>query len=218
VTRDIHRHEHEVVAPGAISCRRRTSSGPAASRGASIPIASAPRRASISISARWRSDRPVSVAQVVPEDRFSRGLVGREHQHGAIETAGQPQGAVDLPGLVGRGENEDSLVHVLDAVELGEQLVHHSAHRAPAGLRAALPHRVDLVEEEHARRLPTRLLERLVHPAFTHSEHRIEMSVSPIDRNFAPSSPVTARAMKVFPHPGGPYINRPPPCSTSARN
>ncbi len=55
--------------------------------------------------------------------------------------------------MVGRGEDEDALVAVLDAVELGEQGLHHAAQAAAAKVGALVADRVDLVEEEHARRI-----------------------------------------------------------------
>ncbi|GAB7029186.1 hypothetical protein JCM4914_06470 [Streptomyces platensis subsp. malvinus] len=37
-------------------------------------------------------------------------------------------------------------------------------------------------------------------------------SLTDTDRKLAPSSPATARAMKVLPQPGGPYSRSPPRC------
>ena len=105
------------------------------------------------------------------------GRPGGCDEDGAVEAAGATQGAVDVPRRVGRSQDEDPLVLAGHAVELGEQLVDDPAQGRG---RAAQPgagatERVDLVEEQHARRLGAGVGEEvgdvvlaLAHPAAEH--------------------------------------------------
>ena len=85
------------------------------------------------------------------QDRLARRLVGREHQHGAVEPARSPQRGVHVPRVVGRRQDEHALVVVLGAVELRQQLVDDVAPAVMAQVAALLAERVELVEEQHAR-------------------------------------------------------------------
>jgi hypothetical protein len=80
--------------------------------------------------------------------------------------------------MVRGGEHEDALVVGLSAIELGEQLVDEAAARGVAHVAALLAERVELVEEEHARRRATGGVEGLVELALAlaqvHVEHVVE--------------------------------------------
>ena len=45
-----------------------------------------------------------------PEDRRARGGVGRRHEEDAVEAAGPAEGRVEVPGRVGRGQDQHALV------------------------------------------------------------------------------------------------------------
>jgi hypothetical protein len=68
-------------------------------------------------------------------------------------------------GPVRRGDDGDARAQLLDAVHLREQAGEHALGRARGGVRASARERVDLVEEEHARRRAARLAEELAHRA-----------------------------------------------------
>jgi hypothetical protein len=108
-------------------------------------------------------DRPLG--QRAAQDRSPGGPVGRQHEHRAVQPAGAPQRGVDVPRVVGGGEDEDALVVGLRAVELGQELVDDVASAAVAQVRALLAERVELVEEQHARGAAAGDLERLVQAA-----------------------------------------------------
>jgi hypothetical protein len=76
--------------------------------------------------------------------------------------------------VVRRREHEDALVVAARAVELGQQLVDDVAPGGAAQLAALLAERVDLVEEDHARRAAARGLEDRVQPRFALAEPHVE--------------------------------------------
>jgi len=116
-----------------------------------------------------------SPLQVVAEDGLAGGGVRRQHQQGAVEPARAAHRLVDVPRVVGGGQHEHALVALSHVVELGQQLVDRAAHRAVPQLRALLAERVDLVEEQHARRAAAHQLEDVVQVALAlagvHVEH-----------------------------------------------
>ena len=112
------------------------------------------------------------------EDRLARRQVGREHEQRAVQPARAAQRGVDVPRMVRRAEHEHAVVVGLRAVELRQQLVDDVAARRVAQVAALLAERVELVQEEHARRGAARRLERVVQAALglaePHVEHVVE--------------------------------------------
>ena len=145
------------------------------------------------------------------EDPLARLLVGRRHEQQPVEAAGALDRLVDVPGRVRRREDEDALVVGADRVELLEQLVDERPPRAPGVLAAREADRVELVEEEHARRRAR---------ACSNTSCRFR-SLTPMNgsrissmrtfENGSPHSPAVARASIVLPQPGGPKSSTPPP-------
>ena len=67
--------------------------------------------------AQYGLDRPVG--EVMTEDRLAGGRIRRQHEQRAVEPTRPTQRCVDVPRLVRRGDDEDTLVDVVDPVELG---------------------------------------------------------------------------------------------------
>ena len=103
--------------------------------------------------------------RVNAQDVFAAAHVRLVDQHLPIEPARAHQRRVEHLGPVGRGHDDDALARV-EAVHLGEQLVERllalfvAAHRR---LDARLAERVQLVDEDDARRLAFGLLEEIAH-------------------------------------------------------
>ncbi len=76
-----------------------------------------------------------------------------------VEAPGPAQRAVDVPGVVRRGEDEDAFVAAVDAVEFGKEGLNDAAQAAAAKVGALVADGVDLVQEEHARRVAARRVE-----------------------------------------------------------
>ena len=143
-------------------------------------------------------------------DRWNRNTaslaagVRRQHQQGAVQPARPPQRAVHVPRMVGRGQHEHPVVPAGDGVELEQQLVDRAAHRRAAQLAAALPERVDLVQEQHRGRAAravanSSLMLRSLCPVYMSMTSANETVMK-----LAPSSSASALAMNVLPQPGGP--------------
>src|SRR3954469_5601193 len=119
-----------------------------ASRAASAPPTRPPRSAGARGGARGEPravgalDR--TALERVLEDRRAGGLVGRQDEERAVQATGPAQRGVDVPRVVGRGEDEDALVVGLCAVELGQQLVDDVAPRRVAQVAALLAESVEL--------------------------------------------------------------------------
>ena len=91
--------------------------------------------------------------------------VGLVDQHLAIEAAGAQQRRIEHLGPVGGGHDDDGLAGV-EAVHLGQQLVERLLALLVAADRALRPHlaqRVELVDEDDARRLGLGLREQIAH-------------------------------------------------------
>ena len=103
------------------------------------------------------------VARVDLENLFATADVGLVDEDLAVETSGAEQRRVEDLGPVGRAHDDDALARV-EAVHLGEQLVERllallvAAHRR---LNADLAERVELVDEDDARRLGFGLAEEI---------------------------------------------------------
>mmetsp|Transcript_22949 Transcript_22949/g.54586 ORF Transcript_22949/g.54586 Transcript_22949/m.54586 type:complete len:636 (-) Transcript_22949:718-2625(-) len=104
------------------------------------------------------------LAQHRLEDVQARALVGQRDVDELVEAAGAHDGRVEDVGPVGGADDEDGLLGA-DAVDLGEDLVDDAVARlATAAARATLlGDRVDLVEEQDARRRAARLVKKLAH-------------------------------------------------------
>ena len=105
--------------------------------------------------------------QVHLEDLRAPAQVGQLDDDAAVEAAGAQQRRVEHLGAVRRGEQHDALRRV-EAVHLDEQLVQRLlllvvAAELQPGPGARLPDRVELVDEDDARRLRLRLLEEVAH-------------------------------------------------------
>ena len=77
------------------------------------------------------------------------GGVRERDEEDAVEAPGRRKAGSRCQGRSSR-EDQDALVGVLHAVELGQELVDLGATPAAAQVRAAGPQGVHLVEEEHA--------------------------------------------------------------------
>jgi hypothetical protein len=103
-------------------------------------------------------------------------LVGPVHQHLAVEAAGTQQRLVEDFGAVGGGE-DDQPDRAVEAVHLREQLVEGllalvvTADGAADAARAA--QRIELVDEDDGRRLPSGLLEQVAHTGRTHADEHL---------------------------------------------
>ena len=101
-----------------------------------------------------------------PQHGLTAGEVGAGHRDLAIEAARPQQGGVEDVGPVG-GRDQDDALALAEAVHLDQQLVEGllALVMAAAEARTALPaHRVDLVDEDDARRVLLGLLEQVTHP------------------------------------------------------
>ena len=105
------------------------------------------------------------LAHVHLEDLLAAAHVGQRHDDLAVEAARPQQRRVEHVRAVGGGDDDDALV-ALEAVHLDEQLVQRllalvvTAAEAGAAMTAD---RVDLVDEDDARRVLLRLVEHVAH-------------------------------------------------------
>ena len=100
--------------------------------------------------------RELHVLGVDAEDLFAPLHVGLVHQHLAVEAAGAEQGRVEHLGPVGRGHDDDRLASSRSRPSrpatgsASARAPRATAHRA---LHAGAAKRVELVDEDDARRL-----------------------------------------------------------------
>src|SRR5207245_3034286 len=92
-----------------------------------------------------------------------------------IESPRGKQGRVHIPGMIGGAEEKAALVVRSHSAHLRQQLVDDVAHR-PVVLQVhpLLADRVQLVEEEHAGRTATGVLENLVQSFFALAKPHVE--------------------------------------------
>ena len=101
-----------------------------------------------------------------PQHGLAAGEVGAGHRDLAVETARPQQRGVEDVGPVG-GRDQDDALALTEAVHLDQQLVEGllALVMAAAEARTALPaHRVDLVDEDDARRVLLGLFEQVTYP------------------------------------------------------
>ena len=100
---------------------------------------------------RGRPDRWVLFVDC--EDAVRRSSGGQEcrakHEKGAVQSTGPTQRGIDVPGLVCRGQHEDSVVGSAHPVELLEQLHDHTPHAPVASWRASVQARRPRRGTEH---------------------------------------------------------------------
>lgn len=115
--------------------------------------------------------------QAVAQNRLACRLIRRQDEKHPIEPARAPKRHIHVPGVVGRTQDEDSLVVAVQSVHLRQPLVDKClAPRccAVALLTSLLPERVDLVQEDHAGRAAARNVEQLPHVALTLADVHVE--------------------------------------------
>ncbi len=110
------------------------------------------------------------------EDLLAADDIGVRHHDLAIETAGSQQRRVEHVWAVGRGDQDHALIG-LEAVHLDEQLVEGLlalviAAAEPGAAMAA--DRVDLVDEDDARRVLLALLEHVAHAAGADADEHLD--------------------------------------------
>src|SRR5687767_4380298 len=108
------------------------------------------------------------------EDRLPSRSVGRQYQEHPIETSRPAQGGVGVSRLIGGTEHEDALVVVAGRVELGQELHNDVSAGRVRQMAALLAEGVDLVEEEHARRVTSSQLEDLVEVLLALADPHVE--------------------------------------------
>ena len=129
----------------------------------------------------------------------------------AVEAARPKQRRIENIRPVRRRDQDDVVFH-LEAVHLDQELVQRLLPLVvpTAEPRTTMPpDRVDLVDEDDARRRLLRLLEQIPHPRAPTPTNISTKSEPEIEKNGTPASPATARASSVLPVPGGPYSNTP---------
>ena len=92
---------------------------------------------------------------------------------------GRRNAGVEMPGRIRRRQNQDAFVAAADPIELGEELVDELAPAAGAQVGPAGGQGIDLVEEEHARRILSRLLEQCVQIPLAVADPHLEHVVDP---------------------------------------
>src|SRR5213076_296714 len=113
-------------------------------------------------------------------------------------------------GTIGRGDQDHAFVR-LEAVHLDEQLIERllafvvSSAKARATVAAD---RIDLVDEDDARRVLLALLEQVTDPAGADAHEHLD-EVRSRDREERHARLAGARASSVLPVPGGPIIRTP---------
>ena len=113
---------------------------------------------------------------VHPQDALAPPHVGRVHHHLAVEAAGTQQRRVQHVGTVGGRQQDDALVG-LEAVHLHQERVQGLLPlvvTAAQARTAMAPHRVDLVDEDDARRVGLALLEEVAHPGRAHPDEHLD--------------------------------------------
>ena len=116
------------------------------------------------------------LAHVHAQDLLAAGDVGVRHGDLTVEAARTQQGGIEHVGTVGRGDEDDALVG-FEAVHLDQQLVEGllalvvAAAEAGAAMAAD---RVDLVDEDDARRVLLRLLEHVAHAGSADADEHLD--------------------------------------------
>ena len=116
------------------------------------------------------------VAHVHTQDAFASTQVGKVHNDLAVEPAGPQQRRVEHVGTVGGGNEDDALVR-FKSVHLNEELVERllSLVVSAAKARTAMTtHRVDLVDEDDARRVRLALLEQVADATRAHAHEHFD--------------------------------------------
>ena len=133
-----------------------------------------------------------------------------------VEAARARERAVEHIGAVGGGEHDDARVAV-EAVHLSQDLIEcllalvvaAAAHAAARAARARAADRVDLVNEDDARRVLLRLTEEITHAARAHAdEHLDELGARGGDEGDARLARDRARKQRLA-RSGRPLHNRP---------
>ncbi len=110
------------------------------------------------------------------EDLLAADDVGVRHDHLPIEPAGPQQSRIEHVRAVGRSDQNHPFVR-LETIHLDEQLVQGllAFVVAPTQTGAAVaPDRIDLVDEDDARRILLALLEHVAHPAGTNADKHLD--------------------------------------------
>ena len=145
------------------------------------------------------------LAHVDLDDLFAPADVGEADHHLAVEPARPQERRVEHVRPVGGGDDDDAVVG-LETVHLDEQLVQRllALVVAAAEPRPAVPaHRIDLVDEDDARRLLLRLVEHVTHPGDAPTPTNISTKSEPeMEKNGTLASPAMALASSVLPVPG----------------
>src|SRR5262249_47081360 len=110
------------------------------------------------------------------EDAFATAHVGPRNHDTPVEATGAQDGRVEHVGPVGGGDDDDALVR-LETVHLDEQLVERllALVVTAAETRAAVAtDRVDLVDEDDARRVLLALLEQVANAAGADTDEHLD--------------------------------------------
>src|SRR5690606_11721545 len=116
------------------------------------------------------------LAHVDLQDLLAAAHVGQRHDHLAVEAAWTQQRRIEHVRTVRRGDHDHAFV-ALEAVHLDEQLVQRllALVVTAAEARATMPaDRVDLVDEDDARRVLLRLLEHVAHARRTDADEHLD--------------------------------------------
>ena len=146
------------------------------------------------------------------QDRLAAAHVGAIDDDLAVEAARAQQRRIEHVGAVRRGDQDDAGV-LIEAVHLDQQLIERllALVVSAAETRAALAaDRVDLVDEDDARRALLRLLEEVAHARRADAdEHLDEVRARDREERHARLAGDGARASSVLPEPGGPSSSTP---------
>ena len=114
-------------------------------------------------------------ARVDRQDRLATLPVGAVHRHTAVEAAWAQQRLVEVIGAVGRRDDDHRLARV-EAIHLDEQLVECLLALVVGGQAGAAlaAHRVDLVDEDDARRGLLGLVEEIAHTACADADQHLD--------------------------------------------
>ena len=110
------------------------------------------------------------------EDLLAALDVGDRHHHLAVEAARAQQRRIEHVGPVGRGDDDDAFVG-LEPVHLDQQLVQRLLAlvvRIAEAVAAMAADRVDLVDEDDARRVLLGLLEHVAHAAGADADEHLD--------------------------------------------
>ena len=147
----------------------------------------------------------VLLVRVHLQDGGTLGLVGKRDLDLAVEAPWAQERRVEHLGAVG-GSHDDDAGRGVEAVHLGQELVEGLLTLVVGNDRAAplLADGVDLVDEDD-RRCPLVRVREQVRTREAPTPTNISTKLEPVRAKKGTSaSPATARAMRVFPLPGGP--------------